>query len=224
MNVRAGIAVLLGAVILTGSGIMYAELVHNRRSAETTASESPPAANRPLRTQSLSLPKLGVFDPPVVTAGQARLAPGAPVVGVVVDGVARAYAIALLQQPGFEIINDHVNGMQLAVTFCPFSESVRILSAYDGGSFLVARADDSPGTRLNLFVMASGAQPATYAQDSGELPLLDWQHSLTTWGEWRREHGDTTVLDMDRSSRELPESLAGEFSGDLGGAAREPVL
>ncbi|MCU0512163.1 MAG: DUF3179 domain-containing protein [Anaerolineae bacterium] len=62
-------------------------------------------------------------DPAVetVTAAATWLAPHSPVIVVEVAGVARAYPLAILMW--HEIANDTVNGVPVAVTFCPLCNS-----------------------------------------------------------------------------------------------------
>ncbi len=60
-----------------------------------------------------------IKSPPVVTAGEAdkKLRPTELVLGVVVNGAARAYPINMLTGPRREIINDTLGGSHIAATW-----------------------------------------------------------------------------------------------------------
>ncbi|GAF92675.1 unnamed protein product, partial [marine sediment metagenome] len=64
-----------------------------------------------------------LVDPPVVNASQVGyLRPFDRVAGVVVEGVARAYPLRILNY--HEVVNDRVGRTSLAVTYCPLCDSV----------------------------------------------------------------------------------------------------
>ena len=66
-----------------------------------------------------------LVDPPVVTADAAEaLAGDDRVVGVQINGQARAYPIAILNW--HECINDTLGGIPIAVVFCPLCDSVTV--------------------------------------------------------------------------------------------------
>jgi hypothetical protein len=60
-----------------------------------------------------------IVGPPAVTAEEARqlLQPNELVLGVEVDGAARAYAINMLTGPSREIFNDELGGESIAATW-----------------------------------------------------------------------------------------------------------
>lgn len=60
-----------------------------------------------------------IIDAPMMTAAEAqrKLRPGELVVGVEVDGHARAYPINMLTGPSREIINDTLGGRNIAATW-----------------------------------------------------------------------------------------------------------
>ena len=58
-----------------------------------------------------------ITDPTIISADQAKLAANELVIGVEVDGHARAYPINQLTGPSREIINDTLGGVAIAATW-----------------------------------------------------------------------------------------------------------
>ncbi len=58
-----------------------------------------------------------ITDAPVSTAAQTRIRPDELVLGVEINGEARAYPINMLTGPRREIINDSVGGRSIAATW-----------------------------------------------------------------------------------------------------------
>ena len=56
-----------------------------------------------------------ITDPQFVSASAAKLDPDAPVIGVTFNGESHAYSLYLLN--GHEIVNDVVDGMNIATTW-----------------------------------------------------------------------------------------------------------
>ena len=56
-----------------------------------------------------------ITEPQFVSAGAAKLAPDAPVIGVTFNDESHAYSLYLLN--GHEIVNDVVGGMNIATTW-----------------------------------------------------------------------------------------------------------
>ncbi len=65
----------------------------------------------------LSKPMRAITDPPIVAADQSGLADNELIIGVEIDGVARAYPINQLTGPRREIINDNLAGTAIAATW-----------------------------------------------------------------------------------------------------------
>ncbi len=58
-----------------------------------------------------------LVDPPIVAADQANVLPDELVIGVHINGEARAYPINQLTGPSREIINDQLGGIAIAATW-----------------------------------------------------------------------------------------------------------
>lgn len=147
-------------------------------------------------------PKDGIpaIDYPIFeAAGEATwLPPEARVMGLVKDGIARAYPIAILNW--HEIVNDEINGQPVVVTFCPlcntgvvFDGMVNGVATTFGVSGLLYQSDvllyDRETDSLWSQIM-SGA--VSGARKGHQLTMLPVQH--TTWQAWQQAHPTTQVL------------------------------
>lgn len=139
----------------------------------------------------LSVPESSAYD------GGPLLPDDSPVVGLKRDGEARAYPLRVLDW--HEVVNDGFAGPTL-VTYCPLcgtavvgerrvngTETVFGVSGYLYRGALVAY-DRATGSLWSQLLAAAIRGPAT----GEELSLSPSR--LTSWGEWRESHPDTTVL------------------------------
>jgi hypothetical protein len=119
------------------------------------------------------------------------------VVGVVRDGVARAYPLKVLNW--HEVVNDDLGG-PLLVTYCPLCASAIVADRTVEGealtfgvSGLLWRAD------LVMYDEATGSLWSQILARSirGELTgtnLALYPSTVTTWGQWQESHEDVEVL------------------------------
>ncbi|WP_049980947.1 DUF3179 domain-containing protein [Halolamina rubra] len=134
--------------------------------------------------------------------------PGDEVVGVEIDGEARAYPIRYLNY--HEIVNDRVGGVPIAATWCPLCGSVVVYDRRPTAGELPAEIDD-PGT-LEFGVSGKLADDdlVMYDRETGS----EWKQSLgeaiagplagarlrirpattTTWARFRDGHPDAVVM------------------------------
>ena len=139
--------------------------------------------------------------PKFVAAGNAGLAADDRVLGLVLDGVARAYPIRILNW--HEVVNDRFGEQPVAVTYCPlcgtgavFDARVRGVAAsfgvsgllYNSDVLLYDRATQSLWSQL-LKVAVSGPLKGTRLQ---ALPITH-----TSWADWHKRYPATQVLSDD---------------------------
>ena len=139
-------------------------------------------------------------NPEVVPAvtGDTFLVPGDMVLGVVVNGEARAYPHGVLWW--HEIINDVLGGRSILVTFCPLTGSGIIYDPvlngtphnfgvsgllFDNNLILFDRATDSLWSQMRLEGICGSFQGT-------RLPILPVVQS--TWAAWKAMHPDTSVV------------------------------
>ncbi|MBL8819405.1 MAG: DUF3179 domain-containing protein [Planctomyces sp.] len=145
-----------------------------------------------------------ISNPKFVPAGSGDfMKPNDRVIGVVVESKARAYPIRVLNY--HEIINDEINGVPIAITYCPLCDSVSVFDRRTpdgtrefGVSGLLFNSNvlmyDRGGESENLWsqLMATGVSGKT-----DKVPLRTLPVSLTSWKEWRNQHPDTELQSLD---------------------------
>jgi hypothetical protein len=147
-------------------------------------------------------PKDGIpalSDPELIDALDATyLQPNDRILGIEIDGIARAYPISILNW--HEIVNDQINDQQFAVTFCPlcgtgvaFSSNVAGKVTEFGVSGLLYNSDvllyDKNTESLWSQIMGVAISGALVGEKLKPIPI-----SHTTWRDWLAQHPDTRVL------------------------------
>jgi Protein of unknown function (DUF3179) len=136
-----------------------------------------------------------VQAPPLQDAAEATLADSEKVVGVVVEGKARAYSLSAMANIRYHVLNDLIERIPLTVTYCNRKRCVR---AYRG---------NFPGRALRLGVagyregllLKDGDE--LFEQDSGAaltsehtLPYAQVEYEVTNWSDWKKAHPETQVF------------------------------
>ena len=150
------------------------------------------------------LPKDGIRsidDPDFVPAAEARddMSDHEIVIGVNIDGDARAYPITMLSR--HEIVNDTVGGTPIAVTYCPLCFTAIVYDRRVGGEALEFGV--SGKLVMNDLVMYDRQSDSLWQQILGEgitgrykgTRLTPVAATQTTWSQWREAHPTTLVLD-----------------------------
>ncbi len=147
-------------------------------------------------------PKDGIpalSDPELIDAEAASyLKPDDRVIGVSMDGVSRAYPIAILNW--HEIVNDTINAQRYAVTFCPlcgtgvaFYSDIAGNTTDFGVSGLLYNSDvllyDRETESLWSQIMGQAIAGELVGEKLNAFPV-----SHTTWRDWVKQHPDTQVL------------------------------
>ena len=139
--------------------------------------------------------------PRFVSPAQAKLTPGDRILGVVLNGVAKAYPVRILNW--HEVVNDEVGGVPVAVTYCPLCGSGMTFAASVDGR---ARSFGVSGLLYNsdvlLYDRETGslwsqllAKAVTGPAKGATLEMLPTIH--TSWEDWRTRHPGTLVLSED---------------------------
>ena len=154
-------------------------------------------------------PKDGIpalTDPPVVAAEAATfLRPEDRVLGVALNGQARAYPIKILNW--HEVVNDRLGETPISVTYCPLCLTGMVFRAshdgervtfgvsgllYNSDVLLYDRRTESLWSQLKMEAIAG-------ARVGDRLEWLPVQH--TTWEAWTTAHPTTDVVSMDTGYR-----------------------
>ncbi len=120
------------------------------------------------------------------------------VIGLVVDGVAKAYPIKILNW--HEIVNDKIKGRSFSVTFCPLCGTGMVFDARANGRELTFGV--SGLLYQSDMLMYDRQTESLWSQIKMEAvtgPLLGAKLKLipslqTTWKHWQQQHPDTVVL------------------------------
>ncbi len=139
-----------------------------------------------------------IDHPQFLKAEKADLQNGERVLGVVQNGIAKAYPIKILNY--HEIVNDEFQGNRVVVTYCPLCGSGIAFDAEIDGTFYTFGVS---GLLYNSDVLLYDRQTESlwsqleYKAISGpmtgkELEILPTAN--TTWMNWRSKHPQTLVL------------------------------
>ncbi len=126
-----------------------------------------------------------------------RLRPADEVLGIVVNGDARAIPTEILNRP--HVVTDVIGGAPVAVTYCVLCHSAIAFPAELDGRRLDLVLAGNYYNNVIFYDRASGnliqqMNPVIpYGPDRGRrLPWIPV--TVTTWAQWRREHPSTSVL------------------------------
>jgi len=156
----------------------------------------------------------GHRPPAVVNASEDHLVPDdTDIIGVTVNGESRAYPHTLLDR--HECINDTLGGVPIAVTYCPLCDSATIFDRrmgkgdqqvtlefgvsgllYNSNVLLYDRTHHALWSQVQLTAVSGpfAGQPLRY--------LDGW--AITTLGQWKQKHPDTTLVTYDTGLRRYP--------------------
>lgn len=144
--------------------------------------------------------------PRLVEAGEADfLADDDRVLGVTVDGIAKAYPIRILNY--HEVVNDRFGEQAVAVTYCPLCGSGLAFAAGQGEerrtfgvSGLLYNSDVLLFDRQTESLWSQILMEAVSGPASGE-ELTYIPTAATTWGAWRQAHPHTLALSPETGYR-----------------------
>lgn len=115
----------------------------------------------------------------------------AEVVGVDVNGLARAYPLSLLKSVDNHIVNDLLDGKPLSITYCNLADRVRVLTWNHRGYRIPLSVGGLDENRQMLLVFGDEER---FRQDSKSLPLDDHPFARMTLGEWSSRHPRSLVF------------------------------
>lgn len=129
-----------------------------------------------------------------VAAADAQLAPGDRVIGLYLDGEARAYPQRILVW--HEIVNDSVDGRPVSITYCPLTGSAL---GFHRGDTELGVSGRLVNSNLVMYDRITGSEVPQMLGVAIDGPLagqgLDELRVVwTTWGAWKARHPDTRVL------------------------------
>jgi Protein of unknown function (DUF3179) len=161
----------------------------------------PPGAVETIGGKPIGMPATpmitrGLRTPPTQSAAAAKLADEAKVIGVVVNGKARAYSVKAMSSMPTHVVNDLIDDAPVTVTYCDQTDCVRAFTSEKVGSPL----DLQVGGFHDELLLYDGKR--FYRQENGQsendstvhIPYLSLPVERMTWGEWKKAHPDTNVF------------------------------
>ncbi len=207
---------LAGLLALASAGLAFWTLF-SKVDEDDPARWSRPAA-RPDAENSKSAPgnRRRIYDafPPLTRFGVDSaeeagdtIEDGESVLGVEIDGQARAYPLNRLGQPGSEVVNDVLGGRPIAVTFCGLCETPLVFSRRVGERTLTFRVSgelyDANMLIEDVETRSSWVQILGKAVDGllRGTTLVRLAVTWTTWKTWKAGHPGSTVVRLTRGTK-----------------------
>ena len=142
-----------------------------------------------------------------------------PVFGVALGGEARAYPLRILDW--HELANDRVGGVPISLAYCTLCGSGIVYdrrgadgTAYDfGSSGLLMRSNKLMVDRQtrSLWNQMTGEPVVGPLVDGPRMALKVLPSVVTTWGDWKRRHPETTVLALE-TGHDRPYELGAAYA------------
>lgn len=167
-----------------------------RRAARIESERTPPDAEAVLARMAISMKNMGlrmevpgIRDPILQPASEAVPNEDMEVLGVTVEGHARAYSVqALSRGPTSHVVNDVIAGIPVSVTFCDMTHCARVFTKSGSSAALDLAVG---GLRQGKMVLLVDGRE--FVQDDDGIPLDDVPHEQMTWTEWKTTHPDSEV-------------------------------
>lgn len=158
----------------TGSGEKVASVP-----TEKTAVEQPAA------------PKVipGISNPALFSADDVTLPEETLIVGIIVDGKARAYVCEAMMPVASCVVNDVIEKTPVTVTFHGPTKGVRVLAGESSGPALSVGVQSSTDETLTISI-----DGISHAQSDEAIALKSVDHVQTEWIAWKTEHPETMVF------------------------------
>lgn len=131
------------------------------------------------------------------------------VLGVALDGEARAYPLNRISGPKRELLNDTVGGKPIAITWCSLCFSAIVFDRQTQSGLLELGIAGS--LWHDNMVMYDTKTQSLWSQIRGEamsgplqgIKLTRLASDVMTWNAWKREHPETTVAMFSRTTDEF---------------------
>jgi hypothetical protein len=142
-----------------------------------------------------------VVTPPVNSVNRPRTVPGAEailpdsdeVIGVVVDGKARAYRLSALKVIAHHVVNDVVSKTAVTVTYCDHTDCVRTFTDDRDQPLPIGVAGFRNGLLLRVGDGLFHQKNSKAVMGDKGVAYRSMPYKRMTWAEWRKAHPDTDV-------------------------------
>lgn len=186
------VSVLIVALITVGLTFFYVFVLEPKlqRASLPETAFNPPGLSTPF----IAPP---VVRPAAKSAAEAELADDVAVIGVEVNGKARAYVVRAFDRPFHHVVNDVLAEVPISLAYCNLTECMRVFTG-----------DEKPGEPLELALLGmyegklvlKTAGGAYYHADrepiSPSMPKFPYGELAfvrTGWKQWKEAHPETDV-------------------------------
>jgi hypothetical protein len=130
----------------------------------------------------------GMIEPVILTAEEARVTETEQVIGITIGDEHRAYILRAFEPLGQKVINDLINEIPIAVTYCDIHERARVFTSTERGEYLHVGLGGWMDKEMFFYF-----QNIRFSHSSKNAPLPDYPYIITTWGEWLEAHPDSRI-------------------------------
>ena len=161
-------------------------------------------AEQEFRPQHVLPRQPAIIHPPILAGSQIadEVTESDLILGVVVNGKARAYPINMLNGPFREIINDSLGGQPIAAMWCHLCHSAIVFDRRLDDHVLTFQVSGMLWNRTLVMYDAETESLWSLLLEKGvrgpmkDRKLKTLPSELTTWKKWRTLHPDTTILNL----------------------------
>jgi hypothetical protein len=133
-------------------------------------------------------PISGIERPPTRSAENAAIADDEQVIGVLVNGYARAYLISVMSpSPSHHVVNDVLADQSISVTYCGLYKTCAVFSDAKSRPLKIGIAG------LSDEGMLIDVDGASYSHAGGKCPIPAWNYQIMSWKEWRTLHPNSDL-------------------------------
>jgi hypothetical protein len=154
-------------------------------------------ANRPGEANEKTQPQS--MSPAQRLAAMNSMRDEALVIGVEVNGKAKAYALAAVHAPDRHVYNGMQGDTPVTVTFCDLADCVQVFTREGATKPLGVKIEHGASKDRKMVIRVDDHlyhQSTLESADNaaGSFPLQSVPFTRTTWGEWRKQHPDSELL------------------------------
>jgi hypothetical protein len=131
----------------------------------------------------------GISNPALFSADDVTLPEETLIVGIIVDGKARAYVCEAMMPVASCVVNDVIEKTPVTVTFHGPTKGVRVLAGESSGPALSVGVQSSTDEALTISI-----DGIAHAQSDEAIALKSVDHVQTEWIAWKTEHPETMVF------------------------------
>jgi len=158
-------------------------------------SAPPTTSASPYQSTPMIFP--GLKSPPMKLAVEAGLADDTPILGVVIDGKARAYSVPAMSKMNTHVVNDLVGDVPLTMTYCDRTDCVMALTSTKRGQTLpidVGGFDDGLLIREGTTFFHQKTLRPMQSDSTAKISGTPVGVERMSWKEWKQKHPETLVF------------------------------